>query len=102
TCDASSTRADSVVIAASVVSGGISETADTNVVFPTPKPPATTSFTEVTRRFIDRRSEGTDTFDHPRERLELELDRVAMCDFATPGLDEVADEHHRDAERHPH
>ena len=46
----SSTPSDSVVIAASVVSGGISDTAETNVVLPTPKPPATTSLTDVTFR----------------------------------------------------
>src|SRR5690242_9059763 len=91
---ASSTPSDSVVIAASVVRGGISETADTNVVFPTPKPPATTSFTEVTRRGRDvcalgalagcvagpaptEESKGADTFDHPREGREFDLDGVA-------------------------
>ena len=35
------------VITASVVSGMISDTAPTNVVLPTPKPPATTIFVEV-------------------------------------------------------
>jgi len=42
------------VIHASVLTGGISETVPTRVVFPTPKPPATTIFAEVT--FGDRRS----------------------------------------------
>src|SRR5437773_1919989 len=50
TREASSTSLDSFVIAASVVSGGISDTAATNVVFPTPNPPATTSLTDETRR----------------------------------------------------
>src|SRR6185437_1710010 len=53
TSAASSTSFDSVVIAASVVSGGISATAETNVVLPTPKPPATTSLTDVTLRARD-------------------------------------------------
>jgi ABC-type Co2+ transport system permease subunit len=35
------------VMAASVVTGSISDTALTNVVFPTPNPPATTILTEV-------------------------------------------------------
>src|SRR2546423_3744969 len=101
TCEASSTPADSVVIAASVVSGGISDTAETNVVLPTPNPPATTSFTDVTRRIVERRSEGPDTLDHPREYRELQLDGVAVGDFEAAGLDEITDEDHRDAERHP-
>ena len=59
TSDASSTPSDSVVIAASVVSGGI-ETTDTKVVLPTPKPPATTSLTDVTFRLAgSRRGSGT-------------------------------------------
>ena len=56
TSDASSTSFDSVVIAASVVSGGISDTAETKVVLPTPNPPATTSLTDVTLR--DRGATG--------------------------------------------
>src|SRR6266513_5026568 len=47
TCDRSSTPALAAVMTASVVSGVISETDPTNVVLPTPKPPATTILTEV-------------------------------------------------------
>ena len=43
----SSTPSEAAVITASVVSGAISETAPTKVVLPTPKPPATTIFTDV-------------------------------------------------------
>ncbi|CAM5540572.1 hypothetical protein SRIMM317S_01854 [Streptomyces rimosus subsp. rimosus] len=43
----SSIPAEAEVITASVRSGLISETAPTNVVLPTPKPPATTIFAEV-------------------------------------------------------
>ena len=43
----SSTSALAAVITASVVSGMISETDPTNVVFPTPKPPPTMILTEV-------------------------------------------------------
>ena len=46
-CVRSSTPSLAVVMTASVVSGVISETEPTNVVLPTPKPPATTIFTEV-------------------------------------------------------
>src|SRR3954453_12153991 len=45
--DRSSTSVLAEVITASVVSGTISETDPTNVVFPTPKPPPTMILTEV-------------------------------------------------------
>ncbi|BCJ28208.1 hypothetical protein Asera_23160 [Actinocatenispora sera] len=45
----SSTDALAEVMIASVVSGVISETDPTSVVFPTPKPPAITILDEVTR-----------------------------------------------------
>src|SRR6266545_2933056 len=47
TCDRSSTSVLATVITASVVRGVISDTEPTNVVFPTPKPPATTILTDV-------------------------------------------------------
>lgn len=47
TAAVSSTPMLASVITASVVSGGISETARTKVVLPTPKPPATTILVEV-------------------------------------------------------
>src|SRR6266849_3638451 len=46
-CDRSSRPSLAEVITASVVSGVISDTDPTNVVLPTPKPPATTIFTDV-------------------------------------------------------
>src|SRR5438874_3460989 len=46
----SSMPAEADVMTASVRSGLISETAPTNVVLPTPKPPATTIFAEVVDR----------------------------------------------------
>ena len=45
TCERSSIPSEAEVITASVVSGSISLTAVTNVVLPTPKPPATTILT---------------------------------------------------------
>src|SRR5919198_626796 len=47
TPDRSSIPSDSAVITASVVSGVISETEPTNVVLPTPKPPAITILTGI-------------------------------------------------------
>src|SRR5947208_14789659 len=47
TCDRSSTSVLATVMTASVVSGVISDTEPTKVVLPTPKPPATTIFTDV-------------------------------------------------------
>jgi hypothetical protein len=47
TCDKSSISVLAIVITASVVSGVISDTEPTNVVLPTPNPPATTIFTDV-------------------------------------------------------
>jgi hypothetical protein len=49
TAQVSSTPTLGAVITSSVRSGGISETAPTKVVLPTPNPPATTIFAEVTR-----------------------------------------------------
>jgi hypothetical protein len=46
TFDVSSIPTDAVVMAASVVNGGISDNVPTNVVLPTPKPPAITIFAE--------------------------------------------------------
>src|SRR6266550_3535932 len=45
--DRSSTPSERAVMTASVVSGGISETAPTKVVLPTPNPPATTILTGI-------------------------------------------------------
>src|SRR3569833_2543745 len=49
TCRLSSTPTPAEVMIASVVSGVISETDPTSVVFPTPNPPAMTIFADVTR-----------------------------------------------------
>ena len=53
--DRSSYSALASVITASVVSGMISETAPTNVVLPTPKPPATTILAEIVACVATRR-----------------------------------------------
>jgi hypothetical protein len=56
TSSMSSTPTPAEVMIASVVSGVISETEPTRVVFPTPKPPAMTIFAEVTRPGVGRGS----------------------------------------------
>src|SRR5262245_448457 len=98
-CVVSSTSCDCVVIAASVVSGGISDTALTNVVFPTPKPPATTSLTDCTFFWPGRGSERPNTVNHPCQGREFDLDRVNVRYLEVVLRHEVADEHHRDAQR---
>src|SRR5687767_2019556 len=69
--ETSSTCAEASVMTASVVSGRISETAPTNVVFPTPKPPATTIFVEVRPGL-----EPAKSTEHPFEQVEVRLSRV--------------------------
>ena len=64
----SSTLALAAVITASVVSGTISETDPTNVVLPTPKPPAMTILTDVVARL-----ESTATWPVTRVFCALEL-----------------------------
>src|SRR5512132_1268297 len=62
-----------VVMAASVVSGAISETAPTRVVLPTPKPPAMTILTGVGRCWGDgpARSELVESIEHPLEKRKV-------------------------------
>src|SRR6266567_495979 len=67
------------VITASVVNGMISETEPTNVVLPTPKPPATTIFAEVAARPSGVRfdlSKSTESTQHPFHQHEMLRDVV--------------------------
>src|SRR4051794_23224399 len=61
----SSTPRPTAVMAASVVTGGISDTDATRVVLPTPKPPATTILTGTgtTRLYTGPGLEGDDAID---------------------------------------
>src|SRR3954471_15361957 len=61
----SSTPTPAEVMMASVVSGVISETEPTNVVLPTPKPPAMTIFADVTRPGRCATSEPPKSTQHP-------------------------------------
>src|SRR5262245_26690194 len=97
TFDVSSMPTDSVVIAASVVSGVISETEPTNVVLPTPKPPATTNFTEVMRR--TGALEASYTIDHPRQHGQLNVNRIVVVDDQPVLGNQITDEHARNPER---
>ncbi len=64
--------AEADVITASVRSGLISETAPTNVVLPTPKPPATTIFAEVVERAAPPLELAKST-EHPFEQCHIWL-----------------------------
>jgi hypothetical protein len=80
TADRSSTPALADVMTASVVSGVISDTDPTNVVLPTPKPPATTILTDVIAAVspaVPRTGlELAKSTEHPFEQVEI---WAAMC-----------------------
>src|SRR3954463_8462433 len=65
----SSTPTPAEVMMASVVSGVISETEPTNVVLPTPKPPAMTIFADVTRPGRCATSEPPKSTQHPLKQF---------------------------------
>ena len=96
------------IITASVVSGVISETDPTKVVLPTPKPPATTIFTEViaTSPASPRRGdlELAKSTEHPfpsRFRSEATLRVIQLMDPDQSFHRHVGDEHPGHAQRHP-
>src|SRR5689334_9717619 len=98
----SSMPAEADVITASVRSGLISETAPTNVVLPTPKPPATTIFAEVVARPPSELAKSTE---HPFEqchvrRAAVVLVAARLVDGDESGLREVRDENPCHTERH--
>src|SRR5690606_16674958 len=69
----SSIPAEASVMTASVVSGMISDTAPTNVVLPTPNPPATTIFVEVSPGL-----EPAKSTEHPFEQVDIRPARVQL------------------------
>src|ERR1700749_4069634 len=108
TCDRSSTSVDATVITASVVSGVISDNEPTKVVLPTPKPPATTIFTEVIadaspppcgRATLDL----TESTKHPFQQVKVgsALGVVALVNADEAICAHVRDQDPCDAERHP-
>jgi hypothetical protein len=96
TWDKSSTSELATVITASVVSGVISDTEPTNVVLPTPNPPATTILTDV---MADASDLGWATLDltestkHPFEQIEV---RTALRIIALMDADKAVRAHIRD------
>ena len=96
TAAVSSMPSDAAVMVSSVRSGGISETARTSVVLPTPKPPAIEDLEG------DELS-GHEAIQESGEDLRRGAVRVPRwaVDGEVAGLGEVADEHPRDPDRHP-
>src|SRR6266851_7977428 len=106
TWERSSTPALAEVMTASVVSGVISDTDPTKVVLPTPKPPATTIFTDVMAESPALPRMGLElakSTEHPFEQVEI---RAAVCMVHLVNPDEalhrhVGDEDTCHAQRHP-
>src|SRR6266581_1445848 len=105
-CDRSSTPSLAEVITASVVSGVISDTEPTKVVLPTPKPPATTIFTDVMA--VSATSPGLtlelaksteNPFEQVKVRTPVRMVHLMDPDQALDG--HVGDENACHAERHP-
>jgi hypothetical protein len=92
---------------ASVVSGAISDTEPTNVVLPTPKPPATTIFTEVVvAAFASGRAavlEPAKSTEHPFEQRQVRLPILVSGLMHTyqPIVGHVTDQDPGHPERHP-
>ncbi len=94
-------------MAASVLSGSISDSAPTVVVLPTPNPPETRIFTGMGGRFTaagagGRTSEGSDTVDQPLDERDVEREglRGGRRDEQFTA-DEVADQDLGDAQGMP-
>src|SRR5262249_59967578 len=107
TCDRSSTPALAAVITASVVSGVISETDPTKVVLPTPKPPATTIFTDVIAASPASPRRGglelAKSTEHPFEQVQVRptLRVIQLMNSDQSFHRYVGDEHPGHAQRHP-
>lgn len=90
------------VMTASVVSGEISDTAPTKVVLPTPKPPATTIFTEVVGPAAGVGLEAAKSNENPFQKREvrLPLGVPRLLDADESALGHVPHEDTSDSERH--
>src|SRR3954469_4775530 len=102
TLEASSTPTPAEVISASVVSGVISEMAPTNVVLPTPKPPAMTIFADVTLwPPLERAKSNENPLQHVDPLVGvIGVDRLMQFEQAVG--DHVGHQHPGDAERKSH
>src|SRR6188768_2985520 len=96
-CVRSSMPAEADVMTASVRSGLISETAPTNVVLPTPKPPATTIFADVVEREGPPLELAKST-EHPFEQSHVWL-AAGVMDGDQARLRQVGDEDPGNTER---
>src|ERR1044072_8232289 len=99
----SSTPTPASVSSSSVCSGGISLTELTIVVLPVPKPPAMTIFTGVgTSSSPPGRSDSTDTVQHRLQQVPVRhlRDSGGVSDHDVTALDEVAQQHLDDHQRH--
>src|SRR5262249_10606836 len=105
----SSTSTLASVMTASVVSGTISDTEPTKVVFPTPKPPAPTILADVVGcgaaapRAL-RGLEPAETTEHPFhefDRRPVTHDHAALMDQDEPHASHISDQHSGHAERQP-
>src|SRR5688500_13274611 len=102
-----STPAPASVITASVVSGTISDTEPTNVVLPTPKPPATTIFAEVVGFRSPSAALGLEPAkptEHPLKEINGRLvprDQATLMNQNQTHARHVADQHPGHAEREP-
>src|SRR5213082_1189181 len=104
TCDRSSTSVLSTVMTASVVSGVISDTEPTNVVLPTPNPPATTILTDVMAgasalgcAALDHTQSTKSPFEHVEVPTALRI--IALVDEDEPVRTHIGDENPGHAER---
>src|SRR6266498_5165354 len=103
----SSTPTDRTLMLSSVVSGGISDSDPTKVVFPTPKPPATRTLSEISSssaKRLGRVSAGAKSIDQPPEdRLAgpaVAVGAARHVDREVAGVGQVADQHLGDRDRH--
>src|SRR4051794_20648881 len=85
------------VIHASVLTGGISDTAPTMVVFPTPNPPATTSLAEVSRGMPS--GELSKAIDDSLQKVCIKRGRIGVgIDQHAVLRGEITQQHPRDSE----
>src|SRR5919201_5726596 len=101
TAAVSSTPTDSAVMSCSVVSGGISDTDPTKVVWPPPPPPATRTFSGMScwpacvgDRGVSTRTESIQQ--PPEDRVAgytVGADRLRQMDREVAGVGQVADQH---------
>src|SRR3712207_9339078 len=94
----SSTPTEAVVSASSVTSGGISDSACTIVVLPTPKPPATTILRGTKAFFFlffssARTQTLQQAFQHDGVRTAVVPRRLGLVHGDVPGPREVAHQH---------